>query len=78
MESLTLLIIDPLVIAKNQKKPRGSFPKITEIMPVTTVIMLNIPSVGLNFANIMLTKVEIMPVITVIMLNIPSVGLNFA
>jgi predicted fused transcriptional regulator/phosphomethylpyrimidine kinase len=59
-----LPITDPLVIAKNQKKTGGSFSEITEIMPATTYFMLNIPSVGLNFAYFMI--------------NIPSVGLNFA
>lgn len=47
-------------------------------MPATTVIMLYIPSVGLNFADTMLRNGKIMPATTVIMLNIPSVGLNFA
>ena len=47
-------------------------------MPVTTYLMFNIPSVGLNFAETMLRNSKIMPATIVIMLNIPSVGLNFA
>jgi predicted fused transcriptional regulator/phosphomethylpyrimidine kinase len=73
-----LPITDPLVIAKNQKKTGGSFSEITKIMTATTYFMINIPSVGHNFAYFMIKKGEIMTATTYFMINIPSVGHNFA